>query len=234
MKHYPLVLKKHEKVWVVRDDLFPYGSKARFLNHYFSELDAHEVVYGGSPRWGFAQISIAALAKRHGKKATIFLPQSKQLSEYSLRAQSLGAKIVQVPMGFTKVCEARAREYAQKRGAFNLPRGLNIPEALVGIMSMVQKLEIEPDEVWTVASTGTLSRGLQLAWPKADFFAVQTGHKVGQHEVGRAGIVVHPQPFGRPAKLLPPFPSVPEYDAKAWQHIPKDGKKLRLFWNVGA
>ncbi len=218
---------------VVRDDLFPYGSKARFLNPFFRRIEENEVVYGSSPRWGFAQISIAYLAKKHGKRATIFLPKSKELSSYSLRTQRLGAEIIQVPMGFTKVCEARAREHAGRVRGLILPCGLDLPEVVQEVGRVARELGIEPEEVWTVAGSGTLTRGLQIAWPKAKFFAIQVGRALSQEDVGKAEIITQPLPFGKPEKQLPPFPSVPEYDAKAWKFIPKDGKKLRLFWNVG-
>ncbi len=229
----PPILKTHENVVVVRDDLFPYGSKARFLGSYFAGITKKEVVYGSSPRWGFAQISIAYLAGLHGKRATIFLPKSKELHPYSLRAIELGAKVIQVPMGFTAVCEARARAYTKEMDGFLLPCGLNSPKVIAQVAEVGRSLAVLPDEVWTVASSGTLTRGLQLAFPSARFFAIRVGRSITPHEAGRATIINYPLEFGRKAKCLPPFPSVPEYDAKAWEYIPKDGKKLRLFWNVG-
>jgi hypothetical protein len=228
-----LVLKEHENVLVVRDDLFSYGSKARFLDDYFACIKQPEVVYGSSPRWGFAQISIAFLAKRHGKKATLFIAEAKKMTSYSQRAADLGAKIVSVPMGFLSVCEAKARQYVHSNGAKLLPCGLKGPQALDGIEKVASKLNVKPDEVWTAAGSGTLNLGLQRVFPRADFFAVQVGKALSFADVGRARIICSPLPFNRPTKELPPFPSVPEYDAKAWTFIPKDGKRVRLFWNVG-
>ena len=229
-----LVLKKHDGVWVVRDDLYPYGSKARFLDDYFDTIPNDTVVYGGSPRWGFAQISIAYLAKRHGKKAVIFIAESKELSPYSQRAKDLGAEIVPVSTGFLVVCEAKARNYAHDHDAHLLPFGLRCPQAIDGVVRVAKRIKIKPDEVWTVASSGTLSCGLQAAFPDAEFYAVQVGKQLDQSAVGRATIIKAPESFNKPAKNPPPFPSVPEYDAKAWQFIPKDAKKTRLFWNVGS
>lgn len=230
---WPLIVREHEKVMVLRDDLLPYGSKTRFLDGYFRKIVHDEVVYA-SPRHGFAQISIAYLAKVHRKRATIFIPASNEMTVYTQRAIELGANVIQVPMGFLSVLKSKVGKYAKQKGAFILPFGLGAPEVVACIGKIAETIDIEPDEVWTVAGSGTLSRGLQLAFPYADFFAVQTGRKLSQKDVGRATIIPCPIPFGKPTKKQPPFPSVPEYDAKAWEHIPKDGKKLRLFWNVGA
>ena len=152
----PLVLKKHENVYVVRDDLFPYGSKARFLKSFFRDhIPEKEVVYGSSPRWGFAQISIAYLAKRYGKKCTLFIAKAKERTEYTKRAEALGANIVEVPMGFLSVCESKSQTYAKEVGARLLPCGLDIPQAISEIKRIAAKLLIDPDEVWTVAGSGT-------------------------------------------------------------------------------
>ena len=232
----PLVLRRHQNVWVVRDDKFPYGSKARFLYWYFrslSEKGIREVVYGSSPRWGYAQISVAWLACHFGIKFTLFIAASKELHPCSKMAVDLGAKVMQVPMGFLAVTEKRARDYANKNGRLLLPMGLDIPEAIAGIKRWASRLDVRPDEVWTVAGSGTLTRGLQAAWPEADHCTVQVGHKLTESEAGKARVLVYPRGFGSRAKILPPFPSVSEYDAKAWEFIPKDGKGLRLFWNVG-
>lgn len=234
MKLPTVQFKFHQNILVIRDDLFPFGSKARFLYSYFESLPDKEVVYGSSPRWGLAQVSLAFLGKVFGKKVTLFLAKSKELSSYSRRALELGAKIEQVGTGFMAVCESRARAYCEATGALLLPCGLDIPEAIDGVAEVARSIDIpSPDEVWSVVSSGVLSRGLQRAWPEAKFFGVQTGKDVTPEKAGRATVIKSDIPFNRKTKRLPPFPSIPEYDAKAWEFIPKDGDRLRLFWNVG-
>lgn len=57
-----------------------------------------------------------------------------------------------------------------------------------------------PKEVWTVASSGTLKRGLQLAFPSAKFFAVQTGHSLKVESAGRAEVHVSPYKYDKPVR----------------------------------
>ncbi len=232
----PIVLQIHNNVLVVRDDLFPYGSKSRFLDDYFATISQKEVVFGSSPRWGYAQISLGFLGIRHGKRITVFLPKSNHYHLYTQRAVDLGVNVVQVNPGYLVVTEKRAKDYAKKVDGLILPIGLDCPEAVEGINKVARSLNIdpEPEEVWTVASSGTLTRGLQKAFPNADFYAVQVGRELKQEYVGKAKIIKYPLPFNKPAKNPPPFPSAPEYDAKVWEFVPKDGKKVRLVWNVGA
>jgi hypothetical protein len=62
----PLIVE-HEGVLVVRDDLFPGGTKARLLGTLFKGVD--EVVYA-SPAQGGGQTALATVARRLGKRAT--------------------------------------------------------------------------------------------------------------------------------------------------------------------
>jgi hypothetical protein len=55
---------------VVRDDLFPGGTKARSLGFLFEGTD--EVVYA-SPAEGGAQTALATIARQLGKRTTIFV-----------------------------------------------------------------------------------------------------------------------------------------------------------------
>jgi hypothetical protein len=76
-----------------------------------------------------------------------------------------------------------------------------------------------------------LSRALQLAWPEAEFIAVQIGKKP---DVGRARLLVAPERYEQDAQRPPPFASCSNYDAKAWRFIEQEGKPGDLFWNVAA
>ena len=61
---------EHDDVFVVRDDLFEGGTKARFIPLLFDCAD--EVVYA-SPAEGGAQTALATVAAQLGKRATIFV-----------------------------------------------------------------------------------------------------------------------------------------------------------------
>ena len=101
---------EHDDVFVVRDDLFPGGTKARFLPILFEGAD--EVVYA-SPAEGGAQTALATVAAQLGKRATIFVAQRAQPHPRTLMAKRLGAKIVLVSPGYLNVVQARALKYSQ-------------------------------------------------------------------------------------------------------------------------
>ena len=70
----------------------------------------------------------------------------------------------------------------------------------------------EPEEVWTVGSSGTLTRGLQ-SMEICKFNVVMHGHK---GDYGRAKVYKSSYEFQSRPKFTP-YPSAPTYDAKVWE-----------------
>lgn len=224
------IIREHEGVLIVRDDLFPGGTKARFLPVLFEQAD--EVVYA-SPAEGGAQTALAHTAAKLGKRATIFVAKRSQPHARALEAKRVGAKIMQVPNGYLNVVQARAREYCRRTGALLAPFGVNLPEAIATIAAAAKVTGIEPDEVWCASGSGVLARSLARAWPNARRHVVQVGRELSATDVAGATIHKASLPFQKAITEHPPFPSDPHYDAKAWAICRiKRGRGTVLFWNV--
>lgn len=225
------VLQEHDRIGVVRDDLFPGGTKARFIPAMFA--DAEEIVYA-SPAQGGAQFALAFIARELGKRATIFVAARRVPHPRQIEAKCLGAKVVLVSNGRLNVVQARARQYAEETGAKLAPFGFDVPGAIDVIADAARSLEENPDEVWCSAGSGTLCRSLKRAWPDAHHVAIAVGRDIAPETVGGADVIRYPRPFEDHARLHPPFPSDPHYDAKAWEiatiHARKGARVL--FWNV--
>ena len=224
----PPCVTEHLGIRVVRDDLFPGGTKARFAARLFDGAD--EVVYA-SPAEGGAQTALAITAERLGKRATIFVAKRAVPHARALMAKAHGAKVYQVSPGYLNVVQARARAYcASTSGARLAPFGFDLPWAIDAIAEAALATGETPDEVWCAGGSGTLARGLAKAWPHARLNVVQVGR-----ELSVAGAAMHKYglPFGAVARTLPPFPSDPHYDAKAFEIcLARHGPGKVLFWNV--
>jgi hypothetical protein len=223
---------QHNGVYVVRDDLFTGGTKARFISLLFNGAD--EVVYA-SPAEGGAQTALATVAAQLGKRATIFVAERRRENwhDRTLMAERLGAKIVQVSRGRLNVVQARARQYSHHTGALLAPFGFDIPGATQTIAQTAHSIGIQPDEVWCAGGSGVLARGLAQAWPNASRHVVQVGRPLSPNDVAGGTIHEYPEKFGWALKHLPPFPSDPHYDAKAWEFcLAHKGSGAVLFWNV--
>lgn len=224
------IVRLHDGVHVVRDDLFVGGTKARFLAVLFDGAD--EVVYA-SPAQGGAQTALAHTAARLGKRATIFVAKRAVPHPRALEAKRVGAKVLQVSPGYLNVVQARARSYCAATGARLVPFGVNLPEAIAGIAEAARATGLEPDEVWCAAGSGVLARALAAAWPQAMLHAVQVGRALSPADVAGATIHVYPAAFDATARRAPPFPSDPHYDAKAWEMcLARRGAGAVAFWNV--
>ena len=225
------VVEEHSGIQVVRDDLLPGGTKLRYFAGLYGP-DRREIVYG-SPCEGGAQISLAHAARMGGGKATIFCAARKTRHERTQEAIGLGANVVEVRPGYLSVVQARAREYAERTGAYLLPFGGDIPKAPGLIAAAARSTGLEPSVVWCAAGSGTLARGLALAWPSAALHAVVVGKPVTAQQVGYGIRHLVGYEFKDKAQTLPPFPSDLHYDAKAWEVcMASPVRPLTVFWNV--
>lgn len=228
---YPVIIKKHDGVLVVRDDYIAGGTKRRFIDKLIADTD-RELVYA-SPVYGGAQIAIAHAARDAGILATIFCAERRQTHPRTLAAIAAGANIIQVPHGYLNVVQARARAYVESTpGAQLLPFGLDTPIALEIIAKAAAEAikQTGPvDEVWCAGGSGVLARGLRAGIPEAALHVVQVGHALA---LDGATIHVHPLKFEQDAKILPPFPSCSNYDAKVWGILKARAQGRVLFWNV--
>ena len=228
------IVETYNGVRVVRDDLIT-GSKVRGGDCLISGLNHSTLVYV-QPRTGLAGVSLLDVAKRRGKRVKLFMPSSKRISHHQACCIERGAdyefhRVAAMP-NLNRIAEKWARD---KEDAFFIPLGLKHERVTAGIVKVAATIP-EPEEVYTVISTGVLSRALQIAWPNAKFTAVAVARNMKAGETGRAKIISAPEAFTTSIKEeeMPPFPSIGTYDAKAWRYIPKNTGKDILFWNVGA
>ena len=226
------IIKVHDGVRVVRDDLIV-GSKVRGGDLLVSRIKEETLVYV-QPRTGLAGVSILDVAKRHGKKVKLFMPSSKRISHHQACCIERGADYEFHRIAAMPNLNAIAKRWADQRtDACFVPLGLKHELVTAGFVKVASQIP-EPEEVWTVISTGVLHRALQIAWPNAKFHCVAVSRNMKQGEIGHENIISHPLPFTTPIKEdLPPFPTVNTYDGKAWKYIPKNTGKDILFWNVG-
>lgn len=228
----PPPVHRHDGLLVVRDDLIEGGTKARYLGALF--LTADEVCYA-SPAEGGAQTALAYVAREMGKRATIFVPRRLEPHARAIMAKRLGATVRQIKPGYLSVLQSRARDYCARTGARLAPFGMDVPEASAAIAAAALATGLEPDEVWCAAGSGVLARGLARAWPDARLRVVQVGRALTPAEVAGARIFRSPIAFAKrqPRERMPPFPSDPHYDAKAWDIAVKEhGSGRVVFWNV--
>lgn len=226
-----LELPGGRSLFVVRDDRTPGGTKRRVIGPLLAGCE--EAVYA-SPAEGFAQVALAVAGRELGVKASVFVAARQQRHPNTEEARAAGAELHEVRPGYFSVVKSRARGYADFTGARLLPFGLDALPVIEGLRQLALATCPEPPaEVWCVAGSGVVARGLAAAWPEARLRCVQIGRQLRPGDVpSSAEVVVAPEPFARDAEQPPPFPSCPNYDAKAWRFLLRDASDGALFWNV--
>lgn len=230
-------VENHLGRMVVRCDLSGLGFKAIAAEKLISNIKEKVLVYC-APRAGHAPLAIAELAAMYGKKAVFFAPASKQPSLHQVCTIALGADLRFVKIAAMPVLNLYAKHWAEKHGAKFLAFGLSgIPEVTAGIVDFGDRLAQEcgmPKEFWCATSTGTMIRGLQIAWPKAAAKSIAVARNIHPGEIGAAHVSSATIPFLKECKVQPPFPTTAAYDAKAWEPCLNEGRKNSWFINVGS
>lgn len=230
-------LVDHEGFKVVREDMMGFGSKCRFGDILVQKAESDTLVYV-QPRYGFAGISLAYLAKKYNKRLVLFSPSQKEISDHQAICVERGAEMKFKRIAAMPVLNSHAKKWAEENGAFFIPLGLKhelVTAAAVKVAYDIAEKHGYPEEVWSAISTGVLSRSLQIAWPDAEFNGVAVARNIQKGERGRAKIWSHPKAFNQNVnpEFNPPFPSALNYDAKAWEFMKKHGNPGAWFWNVG-
>ena len=230
------IIKQHDDFFVVRDDMIELGSKCRFGDYLIKNCEYDTLVYV-QPRFGFAGISLAYLAKKYNKKLVLFMPSSKEISEHQAVCIERGAipkfyRIAAMP-NLNRI----AKKWAETNNAFFIPLGLVHPlvtASIVKTCDSIIKTWGHPKEVWVAISTGVLSRGLQIGFHKSTFHSVAVARNLKQGELGYSEVYSHPKLFTQNVSKdwVPPFPSASNYDAKVWEYMKNSGSHGALMWNV--
>lgn len=242
---FPNIVKEHDGILVVRDDLLPgnLGSKARYAEALMQEVKEKYLFYA-MVKQGQALKVLAATAKKYNKVVVGIAPLRNEPVIAHEEAMAHGAIMMYYQTGgmagARKRCRAFIHDHLNGNGLY-IPAGVKHAIITAGFAKSVRNIvdEYKPDVIFSVASTMVMNHGIQVAAPECEVHAIQVaGNKASIKWPGRAVVHIHEQPFNEPCKsdLLPPFPSIPEYDGKGWQYAVEYKKnnpdKKVMFWNV--
>ena len=235
-KHdFTFTIKDIEGFKVVDDGEFLYGTKAKMADFFISQVKEDAMVYV-APRTGYAPFSLCYLAKKYNKKLYLVMPASKEASEHQRTAIEYGGIPIFLRRPAMPTANIWAKQFAEKIGAKFLPFGLKHEMVVAGGIRIFYDnfKDMDIKTMWSVMSTGVLSRSLQIALPNTEFHAVAVARNIQDGELGRAKFYTHSKPFLKEAKIIPPFDCIRTYDAKGWELLKENGKPGDWFWNVAA
>lgn len=203
----------------------------------------------------------AAMSKRLGVRCILGVPRLKNgnLPPGAQKAQELGAEIHELRSSRYSIMYARLRRYVESENGFLLPLGLACEETVLEVAKIASQMPSDYFEGSLVicAGTGTILSGVICGLPiiPQQIYSISAGISIKKqrrtvenfgfkHRVENA-VVALPRTTFIPAfrsyyeesPVEVPFPSHPNYDAKAWEwlgeHIHEIPQPI-LFWNIGA
>jgi hypothetical protein len=182
-----IVIEKHEGINVVREDLvLKGGTKTRAGEFLISQTKKDTLVYV-APRVGYAGIAIMELAKIYNKEVIFFMPACKEISDHQSIIISMKPKNVEfVRIAAMPNLNIIAKKYADKNGYTFIPFGLNHPYTIAGFVKACENIlenHDEPEEMWSVVSTGVLTRGIQIGFKNTIMKGVAVARNMKQGEL---------------------------------------------------
>ncbi len=214
------------------------GYKARSGEFFIQNLvkkGIKKIVYV-QPRRGFAGISLAWLCKKYNLDLILVMPASREISDHQALCIELGAKALFARIAAMPNANLIAKKYAKYINGYYVPLGLNHPMVIAGGVKCIYdyfKDKDKPNVMWSVISTGVLTRSLQIALPMTRFKAIAVARNIQQGELGIADFYSYHKPFNSKSDLIPiEFDSEDSYDAKGYDYMIKYGNKGDWFFNV--
>ena len=214
------------------------GYKARSGEYFIQQLvnqGVKKIVYV-QPRRGFAGISLSWLCKKYNLDLILVMPSSKEVSDHQALCIELGAKPLFARIAAMPNANLLAKKYAESNGYYFVPLGLNHPMVIAGGVKCIYdffKDKEKPKTMWSVISTGVLTRSLQIALPTTNFKAVAVARNIQQGELGNAKFYSYHKPFNSKSDLIPTtFDCENSYDSKGWDYMNRYGTEGDWFFNV--
>ncbi len=215
---------------VVRCDVVLGGFKRLAIEGVYEKLKAKTLVFATNS-FGTGALALTLSLQGSNKNIIIFLSISDSISPNLSFCEKMGATLDFSGKAESFNSEKLRREALEKYTGDEyevLPLGLEneeVKENIVKIAKQIFSSKI-PQELWVATASGLTIRTLQDAFPGTEFHAVLV--KGDSPDTGRVHIHRPKEKFTELARVLPPYPSNSNYDAKVWAVLIEELSKNSL------
>lgn len=254
--HLSTELAASVPVYVINDRYLG-GTKARAITSYLKTKineGYRDFVYAG-PTGGAGFMTIATGASALGMRSTFFLCGTN--NERVDLVRKLGSKVFTHFRNLREASQAACKHIFRYKDAYQVPFGVDdevFGDALFNSIAEDVERLTPPRRVWVAVGSGCVLKALMKVWPDAVFATVEVGKFLtweGLREPpgevwrnnpiaipratsvdGRLTVYHHPSRFAEPARIVPPYPSLLNYDAKVWEYVCTHAEAWDVVWNV--
>ncbi len=226
---------------VVRCDMVEGGFKRLAIDGVYTKTKSETLVFA-SNSLGSGPLALTLSLQGYGKKVIIFLSKLDSISPNLALVEKMGGRL-----DFSGNADPSDSENLRKEALAKytdpmyevLPLGLENEEVTSNIVKIAKQIFSKnvPAHIWIATASGLTLRGLERVLPSTQFHAVLV--KGNQPNVGKAQIYKPIENFQESAKVLPPYPSNKNYDAKVWEVLFERSKNIEveqgtLIFNIAA
>lgn len=217
----------------MRDDLLPGGTKQIVLRQWLPEFDTGHFVYTASA-YGKGGAALAYACHELGHRCTLFMAQTPADAKapWIDDVLKLGTHIHWTEKLPVSSIEPQAMDYAFRNGAHYLSLGFARQRFHDLLVEYMQKLPIQPPEIWCPIVSGTMATALERAFPSIPLHGVSVVKHHGYFGAGKVHFAA--EKYTRQAASPPSYPSWTYSDAKIWRIAQKLGQDGALIWNSNA
>ena len=108
------IIKEHDGINVVRDDLLDGGTKREQFTMYVQYYQIQKSLFTFSPRQGYFNY-LCLFRKDLGRKCTVTVPKGEK-TWLTIESERLGCNVIQVPMGYLSNIQHKAKVYCEENG----------------------------------------------------------------------------------------------------------------------
>jgi hypothetical protein len=230
-----IVIEKYEispsnYVDIVRCDLVQGGFKRLAIDGVYTKSKANNLVFATNSL-GTGGLALTLSLVESGKHPIIFLSKSDSLSHDLSLCKKMGAQLDFSGKSEPFDSDSLRMEALEKYNSADyevLPLGLENEEVKSNIVRLAKNIfsSKSPQEIWVATASGLTIRSLQIAFPNTNFHAVLV--KGNNPNVGKAEVHKPKEIFTEAARIIPPYPSNSNYDAKVWEVILEYSKEHEI------
>jgi len=223
------------KLIVIRDDVYQFGTKARFAIEVIKQIVKEQnpkVLVLLCDLFDSTQIAVSKACKELNIKLKIYTQTTSRINNaYSEVAKTYGAKYEY--FNSLKEAEIGLENYmSEGKESFRVPDGLNHEIYLRGVEEMCDKIYDcfgKFDEVWCTVESGATLNGIMRSKIANTYYAVAV--KKNLPLTGESKLIYSEVDYEKSClPYFPPYPSNLFVDSKIYKHV-KDRKGKILIWN---
>ncbi len=232
MKLPDIQIVRHDRFFVVRDDLLSGGTKRRVLNKMLPEIHENLLIYAAHAYW-YAWLALALSAQDYNKKVKLFFADEEcdtKIFQDTISCKNVEYEIVEDIKTQWDLISV-AKKYSSEYSWYCFPVWFKTNRFYEACVRMILELSIDPpEEVRCLWWSWTLATCIKKARPDTKLMIVDLwmwNWPLEWHEIYKAS-----EAPSEVAKILPPYPSAQYYDAKIRQFANKFWSDWALIWNV--